>query len=63
MDIRIERIFFPMHVLAEIYPPWTEMRKHFLQCDDLMFRLVTAVVNEDINGRILLLKSFPEPPI
>jgi hypothetical protein len=63
MHVCVEAVAFPMHVLAEVDASGPKMGKHLFQRHQLLFGFVAAIVDEDVNPRMLMLESLPEPAI
>ena len=63
MRVRGKPIQGTMHILARVNTTRPHMWKHFLQRHHLLFGLMAAVVDYDINPRYLLAKAFPESAI
>ena len=55
--VRSKRIKRAGHVLAKIDSTWSEMRKQFLERDDLLIGLVAPIIDYDIEGWDLLLEA------
>jgi hypothetical protein len=49
-----------MHVLAEINTSLPKKRKQLLHAHDLLLKLVTTIIYNDIKDRYLLAKPAPE---
>jgi hypothetical protein len=52
-----------MDVLTHVDPAWPHIRHEFLERDDLLLRLMAAIVDDDVHDRNVLAELLPEGAI